>query len=152
MKWSLQWCSRRDWRSRGMFRGVGVGGHRLLIVWGVWPTLWDWNVCDLLSRCFTLPRSLPVCLSLCQTVERLVGRFFVQTAECRNRAKYHKSSVTVSALFTLSQLTLHYIFVSLTDPFDTRLSLWTCLCAHIHLLTLHACVCAYMGASILLGL
>lgn len=64
---------------RDVYWGGGQAVHLVLIVLGVWLTLWDWNVCDLVSGSFTLPRSLFV--SLCQTVKRLVGRFSVQIAE-----------------------------------------------------------------------
>lgn len=97
---------------KDVYWGGGQAVHLVLIVLGVWLTLWDWNVCDLVS--FTLPRSLFV--SLCQTVKRLVGRFSVQIAEIQPKIIGGISSPLSLTVFCLLE------FLIATDLFDALLS------------------------------
>lgn len=89
--WSHQRWSRKDWWGCG--RG---GGHFALIVWRVWPTHWVWNaVWPQLSLFYTPSVALGASVRH-RMIQRRVGRFSVQTTECRNRLNYHRSYVTVA--------------------------------------------------------
>lgn len=89
--------------------------------------------------------SLALCVSLALSDGRAARGKILRSrlAECRNPAKYHKSSVTVSTLFrslTAFSLYLDYIFVWLTDSFDTKLFVCTrCVCVHMNLYRMYVC-------------
>lgn len=80
-------------------------------------------------------RARALCAS--PSVEQLVGRFSLRIF--RNRAKYCESSVTVSALLFISQLShsvshsFRGVFLWLTDPFDSQLSVWCRVSLHMDL-------------------
>lgn len=134
VNWSCHSSSRQAWWSRGMFRGlgVGVGGSSCfnclrslansLGLECVWPLL-------------SLLHTPALCAS--PSVEQLVGRFSLRIF--RNRAKYCESSVTVSALLFISRLShsvfhsFRGVFLWLTDPFDSQLSVWCRVSLHMDL-------------------
>lgn len=68
-----QW-SRQDWWGCGW-----GGGHFALIVWRVWPTHWVWNVVWPQLSLFYTPSVALWASVRHQMIQRLVGRFSVQT-------------------------------------------------------------------------
>lgn len=82
--------------------------------------------------------------SLARSLVRLslVGRFSVQTAECRNGAKYHRSSVTFPLPFALTALSLSALHRSISIIWTVNSS----LCAHLRNVSF-VCKTAAVGLS-----
>lgn len=131
--WSHQQRSRQDWSGRG-----GGGGHFALIVWRVWPTHSVWNAGWPQLSLFYTPSVALWASVRHRMIQRLVGRFSVQTTECRNRPNYHRSYVGVAVL---SLPPSHFCLAGLSDVCLSHYG-WACVCV-----CLDICMVYYTGVN-----